>query len=1504
MSRNTLALAAALLVSVGGGPLAAAKPRPQHLADAGGEECLDTFETAAYFASRAQWYLATYGEDGVFNPERRLDQLRTAYAEYRRGLAASPARRSSTQPFAGGTFRLVGPVNGAGRMTSIALHPANPDVVWAGAAGGGCWKSTDGGATWRVLTEGLADLSVGAVAVAPSNPDVVYLGTGEGGYAGDFIPGIGVLRSTDGGETWNLPDGVVAPLVYRVSVDPRNADTVLAFTNNGVQRSTDGGRTWTRTSNLTWGDATDVARDTNNPDVLHATFWSRFASPDASKYAKSADGGVTWVESSSGLPGDPKGRMSVALSSDGATVYSMICGSSSAQPAAFSQLGLYRSTDGGKTWARRLGATPNILSAQGWYDNCVAVDPDDPNVVLIGGVVHSRSTDGGATAVEVGAFDGVHVDVHDLVIRRYGSQKVAWTANDGGLWRSSDGGVRWLSRNDGLVTRQYYSVAVDPTRPGVLYAGAQDNGSNRVDATTGLQSRVLGGDGFEAAVNPDSPSTVYVTGQYASLYRSTSDGTSGSFQYLAQPFAGTAFSASGGDADKPFYSWVALDPNSARTVYTGTYRPWRSEDAGETWTPLATETFDGQGPVYALAVAKGRSSRLLVSQNKRILLSDDRGASFQVLANGLPTTVLIRNVEIDPGNPDVFFVALAGSSSSVPGRVFRSTNGGASFARSDSGLPSFGVETVRVDPSDSRTVYAGTLVGLYRSVDGGTTWERWGDGLPAAAIHELRVLSDGSRVVVATHGRGLWISDAPSPNHPPVATILSPAGDLTIDPGQSVSLAGAASDPDNDPVTLRWDFGDGRTAIGETPGDVVFATPGLNTVTLIAEDSKGGRGGARVTIAVRAPNDACADAEPFGLLPNAAVVVRTGNGSAQPVDPADPPTCVTAGNVTRNTLWYTFAPPGDGTLDLDTFGSIGDTVMALFAGSCGSFGAALDCNDDAPGVSGGPSKLGTLAVQAGTVYHLLVGSWSNATLDFGPADSIRVSARFTPSAPGAMSPGTSALLPVVLDAYGVGGAHYTSDVVLLNRGTRTVPAVLTYGGPSTGENSVTIALPPGRQVRAADALAELRRDGASIALASPSTSQAGSLTLLQADGSPGDVLLASRTSSPNPNAGVGGTFGLFSMGTVFADAADQEYVYLFGLRQTDDDRSNLALVHVRTPHPPAGAGESITVSVEVFDAQGNAAPTALTATLAPGEWRQINEVLAAAGLPVGNSAGGWARIRRTSGTGRFAAYAVVNDQKTADGSLIPMLKSGSATADGTLLVPIVLETAGLGGSFFRTELVLGDVSTRHGSTNVELRYVASPQLSGGGGSGTAVVAVPANGQSVIPNVVAFLRTQGLTIPAGGGGALFVRFTDLDPTDAVYAGARITTPNPDAEQGGNFGVFVSGVARGQLATDAATVMALRQDASVRSNLAVVNAGEAATVLSVSVRRADGTPSGTPLVRSLAPGEWYQWSNVLGQAGVAGDGYAVVTRLTGDAPWYAYGVLNDARTSDGSVIAAVR
>jgi photosystem II stability/assembly factor-like uncharacterized protein len=700
---------------------------------------------------------------------RKLRQVRV---EYERRLRAARERRLALG-IGGSEWTSLGPTNGAGRMTAIAPVPGSPGTAYAGAACGGVWKTTDGGTTWTPLTEDLLDLSVGALAVAPSNPQIVYLGTGEGGYTRTFVPGIGFVKSTDGGATWTLPQSVIAPYFYRILVHPTDANEVVAGTSGGAFRSTDGGATWTNViAYADYGDVPDMVRDPLDPRVLYATTYCalRNCTNRSAKVLRSTDGGATWTDRSNGLPSPAQGRrerMSIAIARSNPQVLYAARAILDLNDTGLQFSHVYKTTDAGLTWTDLPAVASDpayefYLGSQSYYDNAIAVSPANANVVIAGGVSYIRSTDGGASFSW--GFDPslsvVHVDCHDL---EYDGRRL-WIANDGGISTSDDDAKTAADRNAGLVTRQYYTLALDPVHPDRIIAGSQDNATSQRLAPGTTWRQLPGGDGIGCAVNPRAPETAWFSSQGGFIQRTRAAGADRPlFDNVTPPIDDEELT--------PFNTVVKLDSREPSTLYTASWRLWRSRDGGTTWRPLPSVTTDGSAwdpnvAIVAVALPATDSPMIVIARGSAVYRSGDRGTTWTA-GQGLPAAV-VNHVEIDPRDPTIAYACLA---TTTGPSVFRSADGGATWTPSANGLPLFAAQVLRVDPTDSSDLFCGTDVGVFRSTDRGATWARLGGGLPATSVHDVQILEDGSMLRVATYGRGIWELKVPaSGNSPPSAT--------------------------------------------------------------------------------------------------------------------------------------------------------------------------------------------------------------------------------------------------------------------------------------------------------------------------------------------------------------------------------------------------------------------------------------------------------------------------------------------------------------------------------------------------------------------------------------------------------------------------------------------------------------------------------------------------------------------------------------------------------------
>jgi len=486
-------------------------------------------------------------------------------------------------------------------------------------------------------------------------------------------------------------------------------------------------------------------------------------------------------------------------------------------------------------------------------------------------------------------------------------------------------------------------------------------------------------------------------------------------------------------------------------------------------------------------------------------------------------------------------------------------------------------------------------------------------------------------------------------------------------------------------------------------------------------------------------------------------------------------------------------------------------------------------------------------------------------------------------------PSPSLVVPIVLSSGGVGDSSYSSEVTLTNRGTSAVNLWLQYTAAFGGGDGITVdSLLAGEQRVIPDAIAYLRGKGLPL----PATGDRGGtlrVTFLEtssADAAAVTVRTATRTREPQPVGIAGLSYPGASMHRALKGSAT-----VYGLRSNSADRSNLAIYN------PTEAEVTVRVTAFSGDGSGDSFVKADSLPVPAFGWTQFNGALAGSGF-----ASGWVTVERTSGAGGVGAYGVVNDNVTSDGSFIPHTEGG--IAGSRLTVPVLVET-----SAFVSELVLAN---RGGSpATLTLRYVESLTPALGNGGSVALTLQPRE-QLILPDAIGFLRGKGLAIgprgAAGYAGALRVDVAGV-PLDEVFAGARTASIAP---AGGQFGLFTPGVYEGREATTEAFLYGLRADADNRSNVAVLNAGpDGSGSVTLELQAFDGdaggVAKGVPEVYTLAPGAWRQAGGFLGGRGVR-NGWVRVTRLSGSAPWIAYGVVNDGgeagqRTGDGAYVEMV-
>lgn len=721
-------------------------------------------------AGRDQWFISQRAYPfAAIPPDARRD-----------AWASSAALRREAQRVTALAFepkwRFIGPQPSAdvspatflwttsGRVTSIAVSPANSLIVLVGGAAGGIWRSTDGGAHFAPTTDNQIDAAVGSIAFAPSNPLIVYAGMGEPyGYLGS-----GVLKSTDAGQTWARVNNstLASPcLTAKIAVDPTNPNRVYVaqsgqqlsngfLTGSGFYYSTDGGVNWTKTIS---GTPRDIAISPANPQTIYVGMLYVYdcCNQPAGIY-KSTNGGQTWTRVfTTPFDNNTADNLELAVSpASPQSVYAFTGGTI----AGASDIRVIVSNDNGQTWINK-GAT-GIHAVQFWYNCYIAVDPINANTLYAATTMLYKSTDGGnswnnlTNGYAPGPYQA-HVDQHAFAFSPANANEF-YIGNDGGAWKTSDGGVSLRSINDTLSLTQFYSVALHPTNPLITYAGSQDN-SLQGRGGTSLKWDTLPslGEGKDIVIDAVDPSIVYYSDIRCLVIRNKDNGRDRDQQIGSSQIFGEPDSA-------PRVNWTAPLAGNGRdsTLYFGTWRLFKSTDRGNVWTKPAgdadltkgvSQQF-GPDTLSAISVAHADPNVIYTgSAQGRAMVSTNGGASFADVTHGLPDRY-INQITVDSTNPASAYLIVSGYRT---GHVFKTTNYGATWTDVSGNLPDTPANALLIDPLDPNVLLVGTDIGVFRSLASGHIWAAFNDGLPPAVVTGLSSQSTGL-IQLSTYGRGVY----------------------------------------------------------------------------------------------------------------------------------------------------------------------------------------------------------------------------------------------------------------------------------------------------------------------------------------------------------------------------------------------------------------------------------------------------------------------------------------------------------------------------------------------------------------------------------------------------------------------------------------------------------------------------------------------------------------------------------------------------------------------------
>lgn len=692
-------------------------------------------------------------------------------------------------------YRSIGPFRG-GRSVAVAGNAKYPRTFYFGGAAGGVWKTTDGGITWRNVSDKyFKTAAVGALAEAPSDPNVIYAGMGESFIRGNMATGDGVYKSNDGGKTWFSVGLKNTHVISQIVVSPDNPQVVFVaalghvFGNNkerGIYRSTDGGKTWKKV--LYVNDktgASSIAMDPHNPRILFAGMWQAFRKPwllssggSGSGLYKSTDGGDTWknISKHPGLPVGILGKIGISVSGANSNrIYAIIEARNG---------GVFRSDDGGKTWSRRFHQSE--LTQRAWYYSRVYADPKNENVVYapqVSGLF--RSDDGGN---HFKPLRTPHGDNHVLWINPE-NPEIMIGGNDGGASVTYDGGKSWSSENN-QPTAQFYHVSVDNQFPYHIYGPQQDNSTVEIlSRTSGFG--ITGKDWWPSAggesgyVIPDlqNPNVTY-GGSYDGVLIKYNRKTGERQRIDVWPDNPMGY---GADSLRDRFQWtypIVQSQYPPYALYVASQYVYRSTNGGISWTRISpdltrndkTKQQASGGPItkdntaveyyntiFAFAGSPVKEGVFWAGSDDGLIhVSTDNGKTWKnVTPKGLPKWTTISTIEPSHFDAGTAYVAARRyRMDDFTPYLYKTTDYGKHWEKISAGMPANGsVFVIRQDPKERNLLFAGTLTGVFVSFNGGKFWQSLQLNLPHVPVRDIAIQKNANDMVLATHGRAFWILD-------------------------------------------------------------------------------------------------------------------------------------------------------------------------------------------------------------------------------------------------------------------------------------------------------------------------------------------------------------------------------------------------------------------------------------------------------------------------------------------------------------------------------------------------------------------------------------------------------------------------------------------------------------------------------------------------------------------------------------------------------------------------
>jgi photosystem II stability/assembly factor-like uncharacterized protein len=672
-----------------------------------------------------------------------------------------------------GPLSSTGGYAGIGRINCITFHPTNKDIFWAGTPSGGLWKTTDGGVTWNVLTDNLPIIGVSDIVLANDyeTSKTIFISTGDRDGKDNYS--IGILKSTDDGVTWDetglkwdITDSGNA-IISKFMKNPNNSDILYAGYNGKIRKTIDGGDNW---SVIIEGYIYDMDLKPNCEDTT--IYAVRYNYDNSNReFVKSSDAGTNWTTTHTF--NSNVYRVDIAVSkADSTVVYALACNDDGGLE------GVYKSVNSGVTLTKiydGMESGNNLMGyysdgsgenkGQGWYDITIVASPIDENILFLGGINTWKSTDGGLTwninnmwtssfsYNPVGAAPVVHADKHYLI---YQNDTTLFEGNDGGVYKTTNGGTNWTDLTNGMIISQIYKLGVSQTVADEVITGLQDNGSKLYYNSSWAD--VKGGDGMECIIDYNDNNI-----QYATYVNGQIDRT---IDHWANWQTVVDITDNMLDGEEENGAWVTpyvINPANTKTLFLGYEDVWKTVNRGDSWMKISDLNLLNK--IRSMAIAPSDSNTLYITDFTNFYNTTDGGTNWSNLTSNLPTTSnSITYISVDANDPMRLWITFGGYDNV---KAYESTDGGDSWTNISAGLPAVPASTIIHNKmSEDVHLYIGTDLGVYFK-NGSSNWEAFSKDLPSVIVTELEIYYDNetpnnSILYASTYGRGLWKSNVAS----------------------------------------------------------------------------------------------------------------------------------------------------------------------------------------------------------------------------------------------------------------------------------------------------------------------------------------------------------------------------------------------------------------------------------------------------------------------------------------------------------------------------------------------------------------------------------------------------------------------------------------------------------------------------------------------------------------------------------------------------------------------